>query len=210
MSSSAGSEVAGPPPDRSPARPALAVLAGGAAGTGAARRRNSLATASLIAGVCGVSVVTIIPAAVLGVLGLRRAASRGSGTVRCWLGIGAAVAWAVLAVCLAPHLQRAADPGCTAYKGPGLTAYDRVIGDFNAAGPRAGLARDLSVTISRLRGAAARSGSPATARTLTRLAADLRAVLSRVRARSGVPERDLAALNRAAARADQACGTLRF
>lgn len=105
-------------------------------------------------------------------------------------------------------------PGCAADKGPGLAAYGKVITDFNAGGPRAGLTRDLSETTTRFR-AAARSNSPATAHALTGLASDRQAVLTGIRHRTGVPRQALARINRAAARTDRAaartdraCGTL--
>ena len=208
--SSAGYEAGEPEPEGPRPGPVLAVIEGGARGgrPPAPRSRTLLATSALAAGLAGISVVTIIPALVLGALGLRRAASTGRGAVRCWLGIGSALVWAALAVYLTPHLVRAADPGCTVYKGPGLTAYGKVIADFNAAGPRTGLARDLTVATSRFQDAAARSADPAAARALTGLAAGLRTVTSDVRARMSVPAAQLRALNRAAARADQACGTI--
>ncbi len=209
--SSAGNEVTDPAPDGSRAGPALTVIDGGAgAASSAPRPRNRLATASVIAGACGFSLLSIGPALGLGGLGRRRSARGRAGAARCWLGIGAALAWAALGGYLLPNLARAADPGCTAYKGPVLAAYGKVIADFNAAGPRASLGHDLTVTVGRLRAAAAQSRSPATARALTRLAADLAAVRSGIRARTGVPQRALSALNRAATRADQACGTLRL
>ena len=210
MSSSAGFEAGEPEPESRLPGPALAVIDGGARGTrrSAPRARNLLAAGALAAGVAGISVLTIAPALVLGVLGLRRAARTGRGAAASWAGIGSALAWAGLAVFLVPHLVRAADPGCTSYKGPGLTAYDKVIADFNAAGPRTGLIHDLRVSVSTFRAAAARSADPAAARALTSLAADLRTVTSDVQARMSVPATQLRALNTAATRADRACGTI--
>ena len=66
------------------------------------RRGNGFATAALVLGVTGVTLVTVVPGLVFGILGLRRAASCGAGRMRSWLGIG---------LCL----FRAADPGCAAY-----------------------------------------------------------------------------------------------
>ena len=208
--SSAGYEAGEPEPESIRPGPVLAVIDGGASGAcrPTPHSRNLLTTSALTAGLAGISVVTIVPALVLGVLGLRRAAGTGRGALRSWLGIGSALAWAVLAVYLAPHLARAADPGCAAYKGPGLTAYDRVVADFSAAGPRTGLAHDLAVSVSRFRAAAADSADPAAARALAGLTADLRTVTSDVQARMSVPAAQLRALNSDAARADRACGTI--
>jgi hypothetical protein len=208
MSSSAGQEWGDPAPDGSRSGPALVVIEGGA--SDGAAFRNPLATASLIAGAAGISVITILPGLILGVFGLRRAGRAGRGAARCWIGIGSALAWAALAGYLLPHLLQAADPGCRAYKGPGLTAYGKVIADFNAAGPRTGVARDLGAAIASFRAAAAQSGDRAAASALTGFAADLQVVLSDIRARTGVHQRELRALNTAAARTDQACGTLRL
>ncbi len=210
--SSAEYEAGEPEPGGPRPGPVLAVIDGGARGTrpAAPGSRNLLAASALAAGLAGISVVTIVPAIVLGLLGLRRAASTGRGALRCWFGMGAALAWAALAVYLAPHLMRAADPGCTLYKGPGLTAYGKVIADFNSAGPRTGLTPDLAAATSTFRAAAARSADPAAARALTGLAAGLQTVASDVKARMSVPAAQLRALNTAAARADQACGTIRL
>lgn len=210
MSSSAGQEWGDPAPGGSRSGPALVVIEGGASTGAATRPRNTLATASLIAGASGMSVITILPGLILGACGLRRASRTGRGAARCWIGIGCALAWAALAGYLVPHLVRAADPGCRAYKGPGLSAYGKVIADFNAAGPRTGAARDLSAAISSFRAAAARSGDRAAASALTGFAADLQVVLSDIRARTGVHQQELRALNAASVRADQACGTLRL
>jgi len=185
------------------------------------RARNGLATACLVAGIAGVTLVTIVPALVCGVLGLRRAGRRGpgAGQVRCWAGIGFAVIWAAAGLYLLPHLVRAADPGCAAYKGTALAAYHRVIADFGGVGGNGGAAgaisggggitRDMSRAVTRLDQAAARSHSPVTARDLSRLARQLQAVLTEIRDGTVVPATALTALNADAARADAACGTLR-
>lgn len=209
MSTSTEQGVSEPAPDGSRSGPALAVIDGRAGdGRAGARARNWPATASVLTGLCGFTVVTILPGLVLGILGLRRSVRAGRGLARSWLGIGASLAWAAVAAFLIPHLLRAADPGCTAYKGPGLTAYGKVIADFNAAGPRTGLARDLSVAAGRFRAAAALSGSPAARQALSGLAGDLQTVLSGIQHRTGVSAKELATLNKAAVRADRVCGTL--
>jgi hypothetical protein len=46
-----------------------------------------------------------------------------------------AVCWALAAAFLLPHLARAADPGCAAYKGSALDVYRTVIGDLNGGRP---------------------------------------------------------------------------
>ena len=159
------------------------------------RRGNGFATAALVLGVTGVTLVTVVPGLVFGILGLRRAASCGAGRMRSWLGIG---------LCL----FRAADPGCAAYKGSALTAYYRVISDFSGSHVAPHLAGDVSRAISELEAAADRSRDPATARALSVLTQDLRGVRGELRTGAVVPGTAMQALNRDAARTDAACGTI--
>jgi hypothetical protein len=172
------------------------------------RRGNGFATAALALGAAGATLVTVVPGVVFGVLGLRRAATRGSGRVRCWLGIGLCVFWTAVAAYLLPHLIRAADPGCAAYKGPALTAYNKVISDFSGTHLTPHLTADVARAIGALQVAVARSRNPATAHALSMLARDLRTVLGELHAGAVIPAHAMAALNRDAARADAACGTL--
>ncbi len=187
------------------------------------RPGNGLATASLVAGIAGITLVTIVPALVCGLLGLRRANREGlggpaAGLVRCWVGIGLSVIWAAAGVYLLPHLVRAADPGCTAYKGAALTAYNKVIEDLggngnalahaSGAGAGANLTLDLSRAITALNVAAEQSSNAATSRDLSRLTMQLQTLLADIQAGALVPDRALTALNRDTARTDTACGTL--
>jgi hypothetical protein len=166
-----------------------------------------------VTGVLGAALVTILASLVCGVIGLLRARRDGpgaAGKVRCWLGIGFALGWAVVAGYLVPHLARAADPGCVAYKDSALVAYRKVIDDFTAGTGDAATARDLAAAIHQLHGAAAASRSGAASGSLTALSAQLQTVLADVRAGTPVPRGVLQALNRDAARADGACGTVRL
>ena len=172
------------------------------------RRGNGFATAALVLGLTGVTLVTVVPGLVFGIVGLRRAASRGAGRMRSWLGIGLCLFWAAAASYLLPHLILAADPGCAAYKGSALTAYNRVISDFSGSHVAPHLAGDVSRAISELEAAADRSRDPATARALSVLTRDLRRVRAELRTGAVVPGTAMQALNRDAARADAACGTL--
>lgn len=188
------------------------------------RTGHGLATACLVAGITGFTLVTIVPALLCGVLGLRQAsrAAAGSvraGRVRCWAGIGLALIWAVTGVYLAPRLARAADPGCTAFKVTALASYNRVISDLGGPGesPAGASARDrgsgkvmtdLPRAITALSAAAARSHSVTTRRDLSRLTRQLKRVLADIRDGMVVPSAALAALNTDAARADTACGTV--
>jgi len=166
-----------------------------------------------VAGVLGAALVTIpvsLVCAGLGLLRARRGGPGAPGQVRCWLGIGLAVGWSVLAGYLMPHLVRAADPGCVAYKGPALVAYRTVIDDFREGADDARTARDLTAAIRQLNGAAAASRSGTASGSLTALSAQLRAVLADFQARPDVPRAALQALNRDSARADKECGTVRL
>jgi hypothetical protein len=172
------------------------------------RRGNGFATAALALGAAGVTLITVVPAVVFGVLGLRRATERGSGRVRSWLGIGLSLLWAAAGLYLLPHLTRAADPGCAAYKGPALTAYNRVISDLNGSHAAPKLIADVSRAAGAFEAAADQSRNPATTRALSDLTRDLRTVLGELRSGAVVPAPAMQALNRDAARTDAACGTL--
>ena len=218
--SSSTEQVAGEPATHG--ETAGAAAPGGGPGTGP-RRGNGLATASLIAGVAGITMVTVVPALVCGLLGLRRTRrdgprGRGGGVARCWAGIGLSVMWAVAGLYLLPHLIRAADPGCAVYKGPALTAYNRAIADLGvrhqsglpgaAETGRGRIAPDLARAITALNLAAARSGSAATTRDISRLTLQLQTVLADIQNGRVVPQGALISLNRDAAGTDTACGTL--
>jgi hypothetical protein len=190
-------------------QPAVSPGAVAPAGAGwETRRGNGFATAALALGAAGVTLVTIVPGVVFGILGLRRATQRGTGRVRAWFGIGLCVAWTAAGAYLLPHLIRAADPGCTAYKGRALTAYNKVISDFNGNHGAPDLAADISRAIGTLQAAVSRSRDPATAQALSALTRDLRTVLGDIHTGAVVPTHAMTALNSDAARADTACGTL--
>jgi hypothetical protein len=172
------------------------------------RRGNGFATAAVALGAAGVTLVTIVPGVVFGILGLRRAGHRGAGRVRSWLGLALCLFWAASAVYLVPHLVRAADPGCAAYKSWALTAYNRAIADFNGNHTTPDLTRDVSRAASALEAAADRSRDPATVRALAVLTRDLHTVLGELRTGAVVPRSAMEALNRDASHVDAACGTL--
>src|SRR6185437_323469 len=78
---------------------------------------------------------------------------------RAALALGVAVAALVAAVgaYLVPHLVRAADPGCMAYKGSGLDAYRAAIADLNEGRPAVKLTADGARAVAELRAAASSS-----------------------------------------------------
>jgi hypothetical protein len=193
----------------SPAQPEPAGAAGPA--QDGAGRGNWLATAALGCGILGGALITIPAGLILGVLGLRRAAQAqpaGRGRVRCWLAIGLALAWAGAVGFLLPHLIRAADPGCEAYKNNALTSYNRVVGDVSNGAGRAVLARDLAAAVQQARRAARDSHNPAAARSLAALSSGLQTMLSDIQAGRIVPRQVLLALNQDTDTADDACGTV--
>ncbi len=202
---SSSTEQAASPPQPEEGAPGPAPAAG---------RRNWLATAALSCGILGGAVITIPAGLVLGGLGLRRArqaseAGRpGTGQVRCWLAIALSLAWAGAAGYLLPHLIRAADPGCEAYKDSALTSYNRVVADVNSGAGRAVLARDLTAAARQTGRAARDSHDPVAARSLTALSSGLQTVLSDIQAGRMVPRQVLLALNKDTDTADDACGTV--
>jgi hypothetical protein len=193
-------------PEADPARPHPAPAAPRSAGRG----RNRLATAALACAVLGAALLTIPAGLVLGLLGLRRSRVTGRGALRCWLAIGLCLAWAGAAAYLLPHLIRASDPGCVAYKNSVLSGYNRVVADVSRGSEAARLERDLAATIAQLDRAARRSHSPAAGRSLRGLSSTLRTVLRDVRAQVAVPRPVLLRLNRETGRADGACGTVHW
>ena len=203
MSSSTEQAASPPQPEEGAPGPALA-----------AGRRNWLATAALGCGILGGLLITIPAGLVLGVLGLRRASQArdagrpGTGRVRCWLAIALSLAWAGAVGYLLPHLIRAADPGCEAYKDNVLTSYNRVVADVNNGADRAVLARDLTTAVRQASRAARDSQNPVAARSLTALSSGLQTMLGDVQAGRIVPRQVLLTLNKDTDTADDACGTV--
>ncbi|HEV2373752.1 MAG TPA: hypothetical protein VGS19_16465 [Streptosporangiaceae bacterium] len=174
---------------------------------GPSPQRNWFATAALALGAAGVTLVTILPGLVFAVAGLRRAAATGSGQVRSWAGVALALCWAAVGAYVVPHLVAASDPGCRAYKGTALTAYNQVISDFGGDHPAA-VDQDLSRAIATLAQAASMSRDATTSHDLHRLTAQLKTIRADIRSGTVVSGSMLGALNRDAARADSDCGTL--
>ncbi len=126
------------------------------------------------------------------------------------LGVAVAALLAVAGAYLVPHLVRAADPGCVAYKGAALGAYRAAISDLNQGRPAPKLTADGARAVGELRAAAGESRSPAAVGGLSALAGDLHTVLGDLRSGRTVPGPAVQALNQASARTDAACGTLRL
>jgi hypothetical protein len=96
------------------------------------------------------------------------------------------------------------DPGCKAYAGTAITAYNKTIGDMNAQAAQSVLDADMSATITDLTGAIAQAQSASVKSALTGLLTELKSVQTDVRSGS-VPTTTVNALNAASAAADSAC-----
>ncbi len=179
-------------------------------GPAAARPANRPATAALVCGILGGALITIPAGLLLAGLGFRRARQGSRGLVRCWAAVALALAWAGVACYLVPHLVRAADPGCVAYKNTALTAYNRVADDVSDGRSRAQLTRDLTAAITTIAAATADSRAGAASRSLAALSGDLRTLRGDVKAGRAVPRELLLSLNRETGAADTACGTVRL
>jgi len=169
---------------------------------------NWPATAALVCGILGGTLITLPAGLLLAAVGFRRARGGNGGLARCLLAVALTLAWAGAAGYLLPRLIRAADPGCVAYKNTALTAYNRVADDVSEGRSRARLARDLSAAIASISRATADSRNAAATQPLAALAGDLRTMRADVQAGRVVPRGLLLSLNRETRAADAACGTV--
>jgi hypothetical protein len=121
--------------------------------------------------------------------------------------IGGAAAVAVIAaagVIVAPKLLGPTDPGCKAYTGTALTAYNNTIDDLNAQASQAKLTSDMNTAIAELRTAAGQAQSASAKSALNGLLTELTSVRTDVQSGS-VPSTTVSQLNAAANKADSAC-----
>ena len=129
----------------------------------------------------------------------------GGGKTRLLVGSAVAVAAVAAAgVIMAPRLLGPSDPGCKAYTGTALTAYNTAIRDLNAQTSQAKLTGDMSTAIVDLQTAAAQAQSATVKSDLDGLLAELNTVRTDV-AKGGVPAATAHALNTAANTVDSAC-----
>jgi hypothetical protein len=168
---------------------------------------NGWATGALISGILGVTGIGIVLGICFGALGLLRSRQGGGGRVRCWMGIVTSLIWTGTFIYVAPHVIKAADPGCTAFKESALSHYNKAIEDF---GNRTGSMQtmdDLSRAITYLGAAATKSENTESRKALNNLAAQL--AMARSDENAGrIPASVILALNHDAAEADDSCGTL--
>jgi hypothetical protein len=121
-------------------------------------------------------------------------------------GAGALAVVAVAAVLVTPRLigSPSSDPGCTAYSGATLTAYNKTIADLNSQSSQATLSKDMAATISDLKQAVGQAHSATVKSALGGLLTQLDNVQSDIKSGS-VPGSTVSALNSASAKADNAC-----
>jgi hypothetical protein len=119
-------------------------------------------------------------------------------------GAGVLSVIAIVGVIWAPKLFGPSDPGCTAYGGPALTAYNKTIHDLNNKSSQALLSADMSTTVNELTQAAAKAQGPAVKSALNALLSELKTIQGDVAA-GAVPTDAVNALNAAATTADHAC-----
>ena len=120
------------------------------------------------------------------------------------VGAGVLSVAAVAGVILAPKVFGPSDPGCKAYAGPALTAYDKTINDLNGQASQSLLSTDMSAAVSELTQAAAAARGSAVRSALNGLLSELKTVQAEV-ASGAVPTSTVNALNAASTTADKAC-----
>jgi hypothetical protein len=111
---------------------------------------------------------------------------------------------AIVGVIVAPKVLRTPDPGCKAYAGPALTAYNKTITDLNAQAAEPRLSADMSSAVSQLTQAIAEAHGAAVKSALNGLLSELKTVQTDVTA-GAVPTGTVNALNAASTMADNAC-----
>jgi uncharacterized protein involved in exopolysaccharide biosynthesis len=121
-------------------------------------------------------------------------------------GAGVLAVVAVGGVVVAPKLLHggSSDPGCKAYSGTALTAYNKTIDDLNAQASQSVLTADMSTAITSLNSAITQAQSASVKSALNGLLTQLKSVNTDVKSGS-VPTNTVNALNAASTTADNAC-----
>jgi hypothetical protein len=127
--------------------------------------------------------------------------------VRSWIGIVLSLLWAGGFVYVAPHVVKAADPGCTAFKEKVLPHYNRAIGDLDTKPTTNKTTADLATAVAGLASAAANSKNPQARSALLTLTRQLRTA-SNDQIGGQIPATVMLTLNHDAVAADNACGTI--
>jgi hypothetical protein len=121
-------------------------------------------------------------------------------------GAGVLAVVAVGGVVVTPKLLHggSSDPGCKAYSGTALTAYNKTIDDLNAQASQSVLTADMSAAITSLNSAITQAQSASVKSALNGLLTQLKSVDTDVKSGS-VPTNTVNALNAASSTADNAC-----
>ena len=120
-------------------------------------------------------------------------------------GAGVLAVVAVGGVVVAPRLLAgSSDPGCKAYSGPALTAYNKTIDDLNAQASQSVLTTDMSTAITDLNSAISQAQAAPVKSALNVLLTQLKAVQTDIKSGS-VPTSTVNSLNAASTAADHAC-----
>jgi hypothetical protein len=145
----------GPWPGPGEERPARAARPGG--GQPQIRRKasddagNWEGTAALVTGILPL----VLPGAVLGVLGLRRARTTGTGQIPSWIGIGLSAIWAVILIVVLAS-GGSSGPDCSASSQAAVSgAMSTVLRDLGSNAPQATVTADLEQAMSQSNAAAA-------------------------------------------------------
>jgi hypothetical protein len=107
-------------------------------------------------------------------------------------------------VIIAPRLLTSSDPGCKAYSGTAITAYNKTIDDLNAQASQSVLSADMSTAITDLSSAIGQAQSTSVKSALNGLLVQLKTVQADVKSGS-VPTSTVDSLNTASTAADNAC-----
>jgi hypothetical protein len=119
-------------------------------------------------------------------------------------GAGIIAVVAVAGVIVTPKLLGSTDPGCKAYSGTTLTAYNKTIGDLNKQSSQAELRQDMTTTINDLTQAVGQANRASVKSALNGLLTELKTVQADIDSGS-VPDSTVSGLNHAATTADGAC-----
>ncbi len=121
-------------------------------------------------------------------------------------GAGVLAVVAIGGVVIAPKLLAggSSDPGCKAYSGSALTAYNKTIDDLNAQASQSVLSADMSTASTDLNAAISRAKSDSVKSALNGLLTQLNTVKTDVKSGT-VPTTTVNALNAASTTADHAC-----
>jgi hypothetical protein len=124
----------------------------------------------------------VLPGAVLGVLGLRRARVTGTGRAASWTGIALSVIWAVVLIAWLAIGSGGAAQACGGYQRQVSFPVAQVLHDLSGGAPATVLTSDVHLAISQANSAAAATGDVAARDAMVSLTAGLQESLSQASA----------------------------